>query len=317
MAIQATGGGNVQVVTVGEVMVELARGADGRFALGYGGDTFHTAIYLSRCGAEVAFATALGKDSYSDAIVAAATTEGIATDLVLRIDDRVPGLYLVETGEKGERRYEYWREAEPARQLFELPGWDRIAEELVAAELVYLTGITLSLYSNVGLGRLLAALEFGRERGARIAFDSKWRTRGWRGDEQRARAVFSEALKRSDLVLLSFEDEAKLWGDATPEATIERLTTFGAREIVVKNGSEGVLVHADGQNVRVPVPDVVKPVDTTAASDAFNAAYLAARLKGEKPEAAALAGHRLAAEVMGHRGAILPSPKANGGRKRR
>ena len=298
-------------------MVELAREADGHFTLGYGGDTFYTAIYLSRCGAEVAFATALGKDSYSDGILQAAVAEGIATDLVLRISDRVPGLYLVETDAKGERNYEYWREAEPARQLFELPGWDHIAEELVAAELVYLSGITLSLYSNVGLGRLLAALEFGRERGAKIAFDSNWQSRGWRGDEQRARAVFSEALKRSTHALPSFDDEAKLWGDATPEATVERLITFGVREIVVKNGSQGALVHADGKNVRVPVPEAIKPIDTTAMGDAFNAAYLAARLKGEKPKAAALAGHRLAAQVMRHRGAILPRPQGEGGRKRR
>src|SRR5262245_60502273 len=44
-----------RVVCVGEVMVELARGGDGRFALGCGGDTFNTAIYLARAGMEVAF----------------------------------------------------------------------------------------------------------------------------------------------------------------------------------------------------------------------------------------------------------------------
>ena len=42
-----------RVVCVGEVMIELARGADGRFALGCGGDTFNTAIYLARAGIDV------------------------------------------------------------------------------------------------------------------------------------------------------------------------------------------------------------------------------------------------------------------------
>jgi 2-dehydro-3-deoxygluconokinase len=307
----------VRIVSVGEALIELARDADGRFVLGFGGDSFYTALYLSRSGAEVAFATALGKDPYSDAIIELAEAEGISTDLVLRIPDRVPGLYLVETGENGERNSEYWRETAPARQLFELPGWDHIAEELVTAELVYLSGITLALYSNVGLGRLLAALEFDRERGARIAFDGKWRPQTWRGDEQRARAVFGEALKRSDFALPSFEDEAKLWGDASPEATIERLTTFGVKEIVVKNGSDGAVMHADGRTVKVPVPEKVEPIDPIATGDSFNAAFLAARLKGEKPEAAVLAGHRLAAQVLRHRGAILPRPKGNGGRKKR
>ena len=303
----------MRVVSVGEVMIELVRGADGRFVLGYAGDTFHAAIYLARSGANVAFATALGNDRYSDEAVKAAAAEGIATDLVLRVGDRVPGISLVEPNGTDSRQIETWREGTPARQMFELPGWDRIAEQLVAAELVYFSGVTLALYSNVGLGRMLAALEFGRERGTKIAFDSNWRFANWRGDDQRARAVFSEALKRSDLALPSFEDEARLWGDASPKATVERLTTFGVREIVVKNGAEPALVHADGCSLEVPVPERLKTVDARAAGDAFNAGYIAARLRKESPETAVLAAHRLAAEVLRNPGAIVPGTKRNGG----
>ena len=38
------------VATVGEVLIEMTRGSDGRFALAYGGDTFNTAVYLARAG---------------------------------------------------------------------------------------------------------------------------------------------------------------------------------------------------------------------------------------------------------------------------
>jgi len=46
-------------------------------------------------------------------------------------------------------------------------------------------------------------------------------------------------------------------------------------------------------------------VDTTAAGDSFAGAYLAARLAGEAPAAAARAGDRLAARVVQHRRAIV------------
>jgi 2-dehydro-3-deoxygluconokinase len=47
-------------------------------------------------------------------------------------------------------------------------------------------------------------------------------------------------------------------------------------------------------------------VDTTAAGDSFNGAYLAALARG-LPEADCLAaGHAMASEVIGHPGAIVP-----------
>src|SRR2546421_217882 len=53
---------NNRVIAVGEVMVELARGGDGRFGMACGGDTFNTAVYLARAGLDVSYATALGDD---------------------------------------------------------------------------------------------------------------------------------------------------------------------------------------------------------------------------------------------------------------
>jgi 2-dehydro-3-deoxygluconokinase len=61
-----------------------------------------------------------------------------------------------------------------------------------------------------------------------------------------------------------------------------------------------------GQEIVVPGTPADDVVDTTAAGDSFAAAYLHARLLGKDPEAAAQAGHRLAGQVVRHRGAIIP-----------
>jgi 2-dehydro-3-deoxygluconokinase len=299
-----------RVVAVGEVMIEMARGSDGRIGMACGGDTFNTAVYLARAGIDVAYATALGDDPYSEGILSLAAAEGVHTDMVLRVPDRLPGIYLIETDPKGARRFYHWREASPARELFELPDWGRIAESLLAARLVYFTGVTLSLYSNQGLGRFLAVLEMARQQGVRVVFDGNFRPRGWKGDLTRPRTVFLEALKRVDVALPTFDDEAALWGDQSPEATVERMHAFGIPEIVVKNGPNGALLAAGGRQEFIPVPEVVDPIDTTAAGDSFNAGYMAARLAGESPAAAAAAAHRLAGEKIRHRGAIMPRTAA-------
>jgi 2-dehydro-3-deoxygluconokinase len=288
-------------------MVELARGTDGRFGQSFGGDTFNTAVYLARCGIPTAYATALGDDPYSAGIVELAEREGVATDLVLRRPGRMPGLYLIETSADGERTFYYWRDRAPARDLLDGDDAASISDAIASAGLVYLSGITLSIYSPSGLDRLEKALDRARSAGAWIAMDSNYRPRGWGGNEARARQVMERFWRLATVGLPTQDDEAALWRDADATATIARLAGLGVEEVAVKLGAEGAVVAdkaSEPTEVRVPTP--VHAIDTTAAGDSFNAAYLAARLKGSSLRDAALAGHRLAGAVVAHRGAIVP-----------
>ncbi|MGN6748097.1 MAG: sugar kinase [Xanthobacteraceae bacterium] len=299
-----------RVICVGEAVIALSRGADGTYTAACAGDSFNTAVYLARAGLDVGFASAVGDDAYSDSIVALALAEGLRADLILRVPGRLPALSLVERERAGERVTRVWGEGAPARQLFELPDWMRIAQSLVAARLIYFSGITLSLYSNNGLGRLFAALEVARQQGTKIAFDGNFRPAGWQGNVARARTVFMEALKRVDVALPAFDDEAVLWGDPSPESTVARLQAFGVGEIVVKNGPNSALIATARGLEFVPVPEILVPVDPTAAGDGFNAGYLAARLSGSEPGQAVSAAHRLAGTIISHAGALLPRAEA-------
>jgi 2-dehydro-3-deoxygluconokinase len=295
------------IVSIGECMVELSRRRDGAYALAYGGDTFNTAVYLARAGAPVAYATALGDDVYSGAIRALAESESVATGHIRMRAGRTVGLYIIETTPAGERSFTYWRDTSPAREVFDADDAPATLAAIGSAALVYLSGITLSLYSDAALDRLAAALTAARLTGTRVAVDTNFRPRGWRNDRSRARAVITRFLSLADLALPTFDDERDLFGDAAPEATIERLRALGVGECVVKLGAAGALVAAHGQApLLVPPPEAITPVDTTAAGDSFNAGYLARRRVAIAPGEAALCGHRLAGIVIQHPGAIVP-----------
>jgi 2-dehydro-3-deoxygluconokinase len=295
-----------RLLCIGECMVELARGSDGDFKLAFGGDTFNTAIYAARMGLKSAYATALGDDPYSSGIVEQAEREGVDTSLIPRRAGAMPGLYLIET-RNGERSFFYWRDHSPARTLFEdEDAARRIGAQMKNADFIYFSGITLSIYSSAGLDTFERLLREAKRTDARIVFDSNYRQRGWRGDLDRARRTFMRFLSLCDIALPSLDDELALWGDKDAAAVLTRMSGIGIPEIVVKTASDGAYFIEDGSVMHVPPPKRVDPVDTTAAGDSFNAAYLARRAVGATPRDAIQAAHTLAGIVILHPGAIAP-----------
>lgn len=295
---------NTSVVSVGECMVELARGDDQRFTLSYGGDTFNTSVYLARAGIDVSYATALGDDPYSAGLIALAHRENVHTGLIATVPGRMPGLYLIETS-NGERTFHYWRDRAPARELFELQQAGSIAAAFDQAGVVYFSAITLSLYSVSGLTRFADALTEARAGGTLIVMDGNYRPRGWPSAGQ-ARETVARFWSLADIALPTFDDEAQLWGDADPQATADRLFALGIGEVAIKLGGAGALAGSAGAMAPVAPSASIEPIDTTGAGDSFNAAYLAARLGGQPIGAAVRAGNALAGVVIRFRGAIVP-----------
>ena len=283
-------------------MIELREEADGRLSRSFGGDTLNTAVYLARLGTQVDYITALGDDSWSDELIAAWDAEGVGTDRVLRLPGRLPGLYIIQTDPKGERRFSYWRETAAARLLFKAPEAQPIIEAFAAYDLIYLSGISLSLYGDEGRDRLFSVLRDARSAGKRVAFDTNFRPRGW-PDLAVARSAFRQAFACADIILASTEDLDLLFGDTG----VDELLAFSDRaEIVLKHPDLTCRVLSKGEEILVPGKPAENVVDTTAAGDSFAAAYLNARLSGKSPEAAAQSGHRLAGQVVRYRGAIIP-----------
>jgi 2-dehydro-3-deoxygluconokinase len=291
-------------------MIELRHRSARDLELAFGGDTLNFAVYLARLTRDrdvrVDYVTALGEDAYSDAMLATWRAEGVGTDLVARLPGRLPGLYTIRTDARGERSFTYWRSAAAARDMLKDDQAAQLTERLAGHDLLYLSGITLSILDAAQRHALLTLADTLRARGGRVAFDSNYRPVGWPCRDV-AQAAFDAMLARADRALPTLDDDQALFGVRDAPDSAARLHRLGVAEVVVKMGGAGSwLSSADGTEEVAAEPDV-RVVDSTAAGDSFNAAYLAARLLGRAPHPAARLAHRLAARVIGHPGAVIPA----------
>ncbi|MDA8586042.1 sugar kinase [Rhodobacteraceae bacterium] len=298
-----------RIACIGEVMIELIAGHGNAAELNVAGDTYNTAVYLKRHarGLDVDYVTALGRDTFSDRILAHMTAHDVGTKAVARHPTRMPGLYAIETDALGERSFSYWRETSAARTLFDSDGAEGVprnaAEVLAHYDLVLLTGITLAILSCNARNRLMTAIDAYRAGGGQIAFDSNYRPHLW-NDPALARRETEAMWQRTDIALPSVDDEIALFGDADEAAVLARLADCGIKAGALKCAEAGP-VNLGSDSTRAKVSPATQVVDTTAAGDSFNAGYIAALALGATPTDAMIAGHTLALQVIAKRGGIV------------
>ena len=283
-----------RIALIGECMIELQHRADGSLHQSFGGDTLNTAVYLRRelgDAGSVDYVTALGDDSFSDAMCEHWHAEGLGLGRVQRLPGRLPGLYCIQTDAQGERKFLYWRNEAAVRDCFTTPAAEPVLAALPGYDVVYFSGITLAVLGDIGRERLLQALIEARQRGAKVVFDNNYRPRLW-ADVQTAREAYRRVLAAVDIALFTEDDERALFGYEDSEQVFAAYPSIA--EVVLKRGADACLIRCAGERFAVPALKVEKVVDTTAAGDSFSAAYLASRLNGGSPQDAALAGPRLA-----------------------
>ncbi|HBM0960529.1 sugar kinase [Enterobacter roggenkampii] len=300
-----------KIAVIGECMIELSqKGAE--VSRGFGGDTLNTSVYIARQVAPEAltvnYVTALGTDSFSQQMLEAWQSEHIDTSLIQRMENRLPGLYYIETDDTGERTFYYWRNEAAAKFWLESEDAAAICEALSTFDYLYLSGISLAILSPTSREKLLSLLRECRANGGKVIFDNNYRPRLWASREE-TQQVYQQMLQCTDIAFLTLDDEDALWGEKPVEDVIARTQAAGVSEVVIKRGAESCLVATTGEaTIEVPAVKLAKEkvIDTTAAGDSFSAGYLAVRLTGGTPEAAAQRGHLTASTVIQYRGAIIP-----------
>jgi len=282
------------LIALGETMTALAPppGHTVRTApalqIDHAGAESNTCVGLARLGLRVAWISRLGADAAGDRILDALRAEGIDTRWVERDPHRPTGLMIKEPG-VGVRYYRRESAASVAGPeiLRDVPIHD--------ARAVLVSGIT-ALIGPQPHATGLALLD--RARGMRIV-DPNLRNGLW-GSHQRA-ALVRSFVERCDLLLAGVGEIAEIAGTGTANeagadiVVARAAAALGPKEIVLR-GAASVGVLADGvwQTIDIRRADVV---DGIGAGDAFNAGYIAVRLRGGSIVDALDAGIRCGAAV--------------------
>jgi 2-dehydro-3-deoxygluconokinase len=90
----------------------------------------------------------------------------------------VAGFYLIQVDEQGERRFFYWREHAPVREIVAAHS-PALRSGLLSSDCVFLFGITLAVIGEAGRRELLGWLMQTRRDGVAIAFDPNFRSALW------------------------------------------------------------------------------------------------------------------------------------------
>jgi 2-dehydro-3-deoxygluconokinase len=278
----------LDLIALGETMLSLVA-IDGTmadastFRATHGGAESNACVAAARAGLRPAWVSRLGDDAAGDRVIAALRASGVDVRWVRRDPERSTGLMLRDTS--GSVRY--WRAGSAASAL-EPSALDDVP--VAAARSALVTGIT----ALIGPGPQRTAIAFLDRAGGLRAVDPNLRPGLWGSD--RAFELIRPLIERCDVLLAGEHELMSLLG-AGGETLARRAADLGPREVVLKRGAGGAAALAPDGTWRERRPVPVTDVDPVGAGDAFNAAYIAARLRGGDVDDALDAGTTAGAEA--------------------
>ncbi|GLY64866.1 sugar kinase [Amycolatopsis taiwanensis] len=274
------------VVTFGEVMAMFVAAQPGpldeaeHFGVRLSGAEMNVAVGLSRLGHAVGYLGAVGDDPLGVRVRRELVAEGVDTGHLVTDPGAPTGFQLKSRVLSGDPTVVYFRRGSAASRL----RWSGEAEKTVrSARHLHVTGIFPALTPHTR-DFTFRAVEAARESGATVSFDPNLRPVLW-ADENDMVDTINRLAALADTVLPGRSEGTRLTGHENPRAIADFYLNRGAREVVVKLGSDGAAAYYRTGTVWEPAFPV-RVVDTVGAGDGFAAGWISARLDGLDERAA-------------------------------
>jgi 2-dehydro-3-deoxygluconokinase len=253
----------------------------GSLPVDIGGAESNVAIGLARLGVDCGWVSRVGDDALGTFVTREIRAEGVRV-VAVRDPDAPTGLMLKEHRNGRPWRVRYYRARSAASRL-SAADVDAVADEIGAADVLHLTGITAAL-GAAPLAAVERAMEVARAAGTLVSFDVNHRATLW--SDETAAPVLARLAAAADLVFAGPEEAALVLG-RTPgpssfdegELLARELAKRGPATVVVKLGALGALALSGDEVHRAPALPV-EVVDPVGAGDAFVAGYLSEVVAG-------------------------------------
>jgi 2-dehydro-3-deoxygluconokinase len=291
----------LDILSLGEPMVELNQGEGSHFRQGFGGDTSNVAIAAARQGARSGYLSAVGKDAFGDALLDLWTAEGVSTQTVSIDQNASTGVYFVTHDENG-HRFSYLRAGSAASRLSLTP---QSRAAIADARVLHLSAISQAISVQM-CDTCFDAIATARGAGTLVSYDTNLRLALW--PLPRARAIIKETLSLCDIALPGHDDAMQITGLDDPDAIVDAFLGYGCKLVALTLGKDGALIATPGERRQIPTLQV-KAVDATGAGDAFDGAFLAEYLRIDDPFAAGEYACIAAALSTTGYGAVAPIPR--------
>ena len=271
------------VVALGELLIDFAPKAVNEagyptVAANPGGAPGNFLAALTKYGFKTAMIGKVGDDAFGRLLVKTLKETGIETKGILADPDVFTTLAFVSLDASGNRDFSFARK--PGADTCLKP--EEIDESLIAGARVFHFG-TLSLTDEPAASATRKAVALAKEHGLYVSLDPNLRKPLWKKEED-AKAAIEWSLRRADIVKISDEEIAWLWGLSPEEGAQKLLREYGVSLVYATLGPKGC--HAATKNAAVTVasPGGIRVVDTTGAGDIFGGSAMSQFLQcGKAP----------------------------------
>lgn len=256
------------------------------YHIAYGGKGANQAVAAGRAGADIAFIASIGDDDIGARMKTQFAEDGIDTQAVMPVGGSPTGVAMILVSADGENSI-----AISAGANAELTP-DRLQphESLIADADVLL----MQLESPIPT--VIAAAQTARQSGTRVILNPA-----------PAQVLPAELLQLVDVITPNETEAEMLTGisvqtEADAQRAANKLHTYGIGTVLITLGAKGVWLSEQGQGELLP-GFRVQAVDTTAAGDTFNGAWVTAELDGLPTRQAIRFAHAAAAISVTRTGA--------------